>query len=276
VWKGRRRAARKSRAKTERKDGVALREWPAALARAGGAAGRRAARDAAASRSSAPRRAGPDGPGRDAGFALLMALLVTMFLAAVCGALLLLASTETRIAGAEEVRREARGVAEVLLERVLQELLEVPDWTAVLAGSAAGGFRDATVTPRVAGWGVLDLQAVTLNVQREADDSNRWGSDGPRWQLYAFGPAGELFGGAGAGAGSGSAGPARAAALYVVAWLADDPGEGDGNPAADRNDTLQVRAEAFGPMRTRQALVATVRRKSGVLQVVAWRTPELG
>jgi len=196
---------------------------------------------------------------------LLMALLVTLFVSAIGGALVLLASTETRIAGGEELRHEARGLAEVLLERVFQDLLLAPDWSAVLAAGAGGSFQDSASPARVPSWGLLDLPALTLNVQREADDLNRWGPDGPRWRLYAFGPADRLWP-------AGAAGPAagRASMFYVVAWVADDPGEGDGNPAVDRNEAVQVRAEAFGPLRTRWAVNATVRRKSGTLQLVFW------
>jgi len=215
----------------------------------------------------------------DQGIALFMALLVTLFLAAVSGGLLLLASTESRIAGAEELRSEADGVAEVMLERALQELLQTPDWSAVLAGAAVATFRDtASSPPWVASWGVLDLPALTLQVQRDADVANRWGRDGPRWELYAYGRADGLLGPSGAGAGGGAAGGdpgrGRAARFYAIVWVADDPGEGDGDPAADRNDTVQVRADAFGPMRTRHTVLATVRRSSGALQVTSWREPE--
>jgi hypothetical protein len=213
------------------------------------------------------------------GVALLMALLVTLFVSAVGGALVLLASTETRIAGGEECRHEARGVAEVLLERVFQDVLLAPDWTAVLSAGAGASLRDTTGPARAVSWGLLDLAALSLNVQRDADDSNRWGSEGPQWRLYAFGPADALFASS-AGTGGGSGGTSgggvqdRASAFYVIAWVADDPGEGDSDPGADRNETIQVRAEAFGPMRTRQAVLATVRRKSGMLELLSWRAPE--
>jgi hypothetical protein len=198
------------------------------------------------------------------GAALLMALLVTLFLSAIGGALVLLASTETRIAGAEEWRHQARGLAEVLLERVFQDLVQAPDWSAVLGAGAGATFQDASSPARAASWDPLDLAALTLNVQRESDDLNRWGVDGPQWRLYAFGPADRLLGALGL------ADAGRARNFYVVAWVADDPGEGDGNPSADRNETIQVRADAFGPRRTRVGVLATVRRKSGTLQLIAW------
>ena len=202
-----------------------------------------------------------------------MALVVTLFLSAIGGALVLLASTETRIAGGETWRAEARGIAEVLLERVFQDLLLTPDWTAALSAGAGATFRDTTAPPPAVSAAAHDLTTLTLNVQRESDDSNRWGPEGPRWRLYAFGPADRLFA-ASAAAGSGSTGREPAAAFYAVAWVADDPGEGDGNPGADRNETVQVRADAFGPLQTRCAILATVRRRSGTLQVVSWRNPD--
>ena len=194
-----------------------------------------------------------------------MALLVTLFLTAIGGALVLLSSTETRIAGAEEWRHQARGLAEVLLERVFQDLLLAPDWSAVLGTGAGATFQDSASPPRAASWAPIDLDpaTLTLNVQRESDDFNRWGVDGPRWRLYAFGPADRLLGVA--------ADARRAKSFYVMAWVADDPGEGDGNPAADRNETIQVRADAFGPRRTHIGVLATVRRKSGTLQLIGWR-----
>jgi hypothetical protein len=204
------------------------------------------------------------GRANERGAALLMALLVTLFLSAIGGALVLLASTETRIAGAEEWRHQARGVAEVLLERVFQDLVLAPDWSAVLGAGAGATFQDATSPPRAASWDPLDPATLTLNMQRESDDSNRWGADGPRWRLYAFGPADRLLGP------SGQIDGGRAKSFYVLAWVADDPGEGDGNPAADRNETIQVRADAFGPLRTRVGVRATVRRKFGSLQLVGW------
>ncbi len=272
--------ARNEREVSQREGRVNVSNW---VLRRMAAAGRRVAH----TRRKRRRRRGRD---TDDGIALLMALLVTLLLAAVSGGLLLLATTESRIAGAEEFRSEAHGVAEVMLERALQELLQTPDWSAVLAGAAGATFRDtASAPPWVAGWGALDLPALTRQVQHDADVGNRWGRDGPRWQLYAYGRADGLSGpsgvgasggaaggggAAGAGAAGGDPGRERAARFYAIAWVADDPGEGDGDPAADRNETVQVRADAFGPMRTRHTVLATVRRSSGMPQVTSWREPE--
>jgi len=45
-------------------------------------------------------------------------------------------------------------------------------------------------------------------------------------------------------------------------WIADDPAETDGNPAADVNGTLTLHAEAIGPSGTRKVIEVTVARTS--------------
>jgi hypothetical protein len=204
--------------------------------------------------------------GSERGVALLLALMFLMFFLAVTSVLVMLTVTETMVAGAEQARHVVRGAAEVAIERALQEVAVAADWNVILAGSARSTFVDADVTPSVADWGVLDVSALTARVQREADASNRWGPDGPVWRLFGYGPFAALLGGAGTGP-----------PVYTVMWVADDEGEGDGNPAVDTNQCLTMRAEAFGPFRSRQVLVATVRRHpGGGLEVVSWRSPDGG
>ena len=50
--------------------------------------------------------------------------------------------------------------------------------------------------------------------------------------------------------------------MYLVAWIADDPAESDGNPQADVNGTLTVHAEAYGPGGARKVIEVTVARTS--------------
>jgi hypothetical protein len=82
--------------------------------------------------------------------------------------------------------------------------------------------------------------------------------------------------------------------FYVVAWVADDPSEEDGDPTRDGGASippatgdrrlagagiLLVRAEAFGPSGARRALEATVARGQPVdastppsrASIVVWR-----
>ena len=102
------------------------------------------------------------------------------------------------------------------------------------------------------------------------------------WRLFGYAPLDTLLdaagpgasGAAGTGTGTGSgSGSGADSTLYTVAWVADDPADGDGNPSADANGRVTVRVEAFGPFRSRQALIATVRRQGGSLELISWREP---
>lgn len=204
----------------------------------------------------------------DAGVALLLVVISLALFLAVAAALVMMASTEIRMAGAERARHAVRGAAEVALERALQELAIAADLNEILAGSVRSGLAGAELAPSVAGWGALDLPALTDGLQRESDAANRWGADGQVWRLFGYASLDTLLDVAGLdAAGSG------ADAFYTVAWVSDDPADGDGNPSADANGRVVVRAEAFGPFRSRQALVATVRRHGGALEVISWREP---
>lgn len=199
----------------------------------------------------------------ETGIALLLVVMSLALFLAVAAALVMMASLEIRMAGAERARHAARGAAEVALERALQELAIAADLNEILAGSVRSGVAGVDLAPAVDGWGALDLSALTVGLQRESDAANRWGADGQVWRLFAYAPLGTLLDAAGGGA----------TAFYTVAWVADDPADGDGNPSADANGRVVVRAEAFGPFRSRQSFLATVRRHGGALEVISWREP---
>lgn len=219
----------------------------------------------------------------DAGIALLLVVISLALFLAVAATLVLMASMEIRMAGAERARHAVRGAAEVALERALQELAIAADLNEILAGSVRSGVAGADLAPDVAGWGALDLSALTDGLQRESDAANQWGADGQVWRLFGYASLDTLLDAAGPGAGgaSGAGGAGGAAGgggtagnpFYTVAWVSDDPADGDGNPSADANGRVVVRAEAFGPFRSRQALVATVRREGGSMEVISWREP---
>jgi hypothetical protein len=219
----------------------------------------------------------------DAGIALLLVVISLALFLAVAATLVLMASMEIRMAGAERARHAVRGAAEVALERALQEMAIAADLNEILAGSVRSGVAGADLAPDVAGWGALDLPALTAGLQRASDASNQWGADGQVWRLFGYASLDTLLDAAGSGAsGASSAGGAAGApegggaagsAFYTVAWVSDDPADGDGNPSADGNGRVVVRAEAFGPFRSRQALIATVRRQGGSLEVISWREP---
>jgi hypothetical protein len=213
----------------------------------------------------------------DDGVALLVVVVSLAFFLAVAAVLVLMASMEIRMAGAERARHAVRGAAEVALERALQELAIAADLNEILAGSVRSGVAGADLSPDVGDWGALDLSALTDSLQRETDAANQWGVDGQVWRLFGYVPLDVLLdvagpGGSGTG-GGGAGGGAAGSPFYTVAWVSDDPADGDGNPSADANSRVVVRAEAFGPFRSRQALVATVRRQGGSLELISWREP---
>jgi hypothetical protein len=202
----------------------------------------------------------------DAGIALLMVIVSLALFLAVTAALVLMTSMEARMAGAERARHAVRGAAEVALERALQELAIAADLNEILAGSVRSGVAGPNLSPEVGEWGVLDLAALTDSLQREAVAGNVWGADGQAWRLFGYAPLEVLLDAAGSGG-------APASMFYTVAWVADDPADGDGNPSADANGRVMVRVEAFGPFRSRQVLTAAVARRAGSLELISWREP---
>jgi hypothetical protein len=201
----------------------------------------------------------------ESGVALVLALMALMVVSAVGAAVVLLAVVETRLMASEHVRLMGRGLAEVQLERALQDLAREPDWDAVLSGAASSSFFGSTETPEVAGWGVLDLRGQTMALQAEV--GSEWGLDAPRWRLYAHGVASDLVGAAAGG------GPPAYAGFYTAVWVADDEGDGDGRAMVDRNGVIAVRAEAFGPSAARQVWLATVRRSGSGIELLSLRGP---
>jgi hypothetical protein len=225
---------------------------------------------------------------REDGIALIVALLATLVLSALGLSLLVMASTETLIAAHYRDGVEAFHAAEAGLERAIPELALAPDWSAVLdapggvRSAAPSTFGDTTFSAVVADGRTLDLAKMTnlLNCPHmfppaatpctaaQMDHSvgvRPWGSNNPRWRLYANGLLSALTAG-------------LDSPFYVAVWVADDPAENDGDPARDGMDAanpgtgmLQVRSEAFGPGGARRAVEATLGRAGAGLRIISWR-----
>jgi len=204
-------------------------------------------------RGAADRRL--SGRGSELGMALVLVLTAMLLLLVAVAGLVLAASAEEQMEASYRRRQEDIGAAEAVLERALQELSGVADWTSILAGASPG---PTDVTPWLSGWGLLDLVDETARLQREQDSRNRWGADGARWRLIWSRPE-NVTGRRG---------------VHGVAWLADDVWDGDGDPLVDRNGVVTVRAEVFGPLKSRVAVLATVVRRGGnAVEIVSWRWP---
>jgi hypothetical protein len=161
-------------------------------------------------------------------------MIVVLVLAAIAFAAVSLADLE----GAASVN-DARtlGVAyaaDAAVERAIDDLGTVTNWTDVLSGAVSSALRDADPRPR-SPWGdVLDLSAMTMEVQGDPDVGI--GPDQTRWRVFLAGPLAAMV-----------PDVSPDVLLYVVAWVGDDEADGDGSAWVDANQALRVRARALGP-----------------------------
>ena len=202
------------------------------------------------------------------GTALIIALMAMMLLTALGAAVVMVSNTETHIAANYRNSQEALYAADGAVERVVQDLLLVPRWNDILAGTAQSGFVDGAMTAAktLPGGGHVTLccgqNTATGQLQTDTDTLNLWGANNPQWKLFAWGPLGDML-------------PNQQidSPMYVAVWVADDPADGvpdangiagtpDGNPLVDANGTLTLHAEAIGPSGTRKVIEVTVARTS--------------
>ena len=221
---------------------------------------------------------------REQGIALVITMMAITLMLALGSALVLLSSSETAMAANFRAAHEAAYAADAILERALGDLHAVADWTSVVNGSARASFADGAPSGArtLADGSRVDLDQIanlancgTLTACSDADMAattaeRPWGANNPRWRLYAYGPLSAVLGTA----------PVDSA-FYVVASVADDPSENDGDPSIDGPSDAQspnpgagvvmLRAEAFGPRNAHRVVEATVKRLSTGLRVLSWR-----
>lgn len=214
------------------------------------------------------------------GVAIVLAMLTVLLLTGLGAALILTTTSETAIAGNFRASVEALYAADAVVECAIGGLRMVPDWNGVLSGGSRSAFIDgepwgARVLPDGS---TIDL-ATTVSIANcnqssvcsaadmdEVRAARPWGANNPRWQLYAYGslrdvlPAGTI-----------------SSPFYVIAMVADDPSENDGNPLLDGiaginpgAGVLALRAEAFGPRGVHKVIEATIARQAGT-RVLSWR-----
>ena len=208
------------------------------------------------------------------GVALIVALMSMMLLTALGLGLVMTTMTETMITNNYRDSGEALYAADAGVERVMQDLLTIPDWNRILQGTAQSSFVDGTPTgARTLPDGTsLDLTAATnmLNCGKTATCSegemDAWsvdrpyGENNPRWRLFGYAPLADLI----------ETGTI-VSPMYVVIWVADDVGETDNDPTMDGGPPvgapdnygagiMLMRAEAFGPQGSRTTVEVTVKR----------------
>jgi hypothetical protein len=187
------------------------------------------------------------------GTALVIAMMAVMLLTALGAAVIMVTNTETAISANYKNGQEALYAADAGVERVMQDLLMVPRWNDILDGTAHSAFADGSMSANktLPGGGIIRLDTATTQLQADSDIGGAWGANNPQWRLFAWGPMQDMV-----------PGNIIDSPMYLAVWVADDPAEGDGNPAADTNGTLTLHAEAFGPSGTRKVIEVTVARTS--------------
>ena len=177
--------------------------------------------------------------GEEQGVALVIALLCMLLLTALGLALTLTTSTERQISANYRDGTETMYAADAAVERVMQDVLTVPDWNNILGGATTSAFIDGAVGDRtlpngqkISLVGATNMVRCGKTICSDADlvaitDERPWGTNNPRWQLYAYGPMSQMI-------------PTDTinSNVYVIVWIADDPSESDGNPLRDGDACL--------------------------------------
>jgi hypothetical protein len=209
------------------------------------------------------------------GVALIIALMSMVLMMALGTALMLTTMTEGRIANNYRDGTEAVYAADAAIERVMQDILTVPDWNDIIGGPQTSAFVDGPANgSRTIPGGTIDLGEATNVVNcgkvaacADADlvaltDERPWGANNPRWKLYAYGPMSDML-------------PTETinSQIYVIVWVADDPSENDCNPLKDGEvaacdgvgdnlgrGVIAMMAHAYGPNGVLRAIEVTLAR----------------
>lgn len=217
---------------------------------------------------------------REEGVALVIALMAMTLMLALGISLVMTTMTEGKIAANYRDGTEALYAADAAVERVMQDILTVADWNAMLDPAnklAKSAFIDGLEGEKtLPGGGVLDLARATnvLNCGNPDACSDEalntvtperpWGLNNPRWKLYAHGPLSDLL-------------PTASidSRMYVVVWVADDPSETDnlpskdGEPTANCVDDVKTPAnECLNPGRGVIAMLAHAYGPNGVQRAI--------
>src|SRR6478735_3184714 len=192
------------------------------------------------------------------GTALIIALMAMLLLTALAAAVVMVSSTEVKIAGNYNNGQETLYAADAAVERVVQDLLLIPRWNDILAGTVKSSLLDGAATSgkSVPGGSTVVLccgaTSATGQLQTISDASGSWGLNNPQWKLFAYAPLKDMLPDVDIDSSS-----------YVAVWIADDPAETDDDPLADTNGTISLHAEAYGPSGTHKVIEVTVARTSG-------------
>jgi hypothetical protein len=198
------------------------------------------------------------------GVALLQVVLLLVLVTATAAGAAMLARAEVLISYFHRSDRDAAYAAQAILAAALLDLDRTADWNGVLEGGRQSAFTDGSLTtPRqVPGGGTVLVccGAGSLTARAEADT-------GLVWRPFCWDSL------------SGLLRLPDAPRFYLVAWVADDHEDSDGDVTADMNDMLLLRVEAVAPPAARRVIEVLVERAprdaAGIhppgLRILSWR-----
>lgn len=199
----------------------------------------------------------------ESGSALAAVLLVLALGLATTAVLVLLSSAEVRLAASDRDAVEARYAAESALDRALVDLQAIASWDDVLTGGVASSFGVGPPMLTVSS-ATIDLEVERQAMQARTDASSAAGGNTPRWRLFGWGRLDEVL-------------PpivASQSPMAVAVWVADDEAEVDGASEQDTNQTVWVRAVAYGSRGGRRVIEGLVVRSGPApapLRRLIWR-----
>ncbi len=187
----------------------------------------------------------------------MVVLMVLLALSGLTTAIVPLTTTEMAISQDHRRAVQMHYAAESAAEYAIQELAAMADWRAALRGRLMSQ-RAAERTLRLADGTVVDLRSGNTPTLIRGSG---FGRDQPTvpWQLFLSVPF------------HGFTGQDEGGVLHVVVWIADDAGDGDGDPLIDVNGTVVLYAACFGPARAQRAVRVTAHRRAvGWVEAVSW------
>lgn len=180
-----------------------------------------------------PRRRVPGQAVGEQGSTVLIVLLLMACVAAASGGVLVLTTSDRAMAFNFAAQVRTSCAADAMAAYAMASLADGGAWARALQAGGHAPFADES-------WLVLTSWGRTLAVGEETTalqgrSNRRWpaGSDRPVWHLFAWGSLDRLI-----------AEEPVASAPYVMAWVADNPADGDGDPERDTDGVLMLRAEA--------------------------------
>jgi hypothetical protein len=200
---------------------------------------------------------------------LLLALLTCALLGAMAATVLVSTSADLLITGSQRASLEAMYAVEAGMERAVGEIATVADWSTLLAAPPANviaSFDDGAAAAKAPDGRPLAFVGLTASRQAASDTvygPPAFGADSPVWRLYAHAALDRILP-------PGLIAPPG----YVMIWVADDGGDGDGDPQRDTNGQLLIYADAYGASSARRGLEVSVgRASSGGIRVFSWKDP---